>query len=106
MNPEAPTYQQLTAEVAGLRTAELQAALHAKSDFLSQVSHELRTPMNHVLGFAQLLELDALTADQGESVDQILSSGRHLLTLINRILAVSKSSPEELGFLETQSLHS
>jgi len=88
------------------RTAELQAALHAKSDFLSQVSHELRTPMNHVLGFAQLLELDALTADQGESVDQILSSGRHLLTLIDRILAVSKSSPEELGFLETQSLHS
>ncbi len=88
------------------RTAELQKALKAKSEFLSQASHELRTPMNHVLGFAQLLELDALTSDQEESVAQILTSGRHLLTLIDRILAVSKSTPEELGFLETQLIHS
>jgi len=37
------------------RTAELEKALQAKSEFLSRASHELRTPMNHILGFAQLL---------------------------------------------------
>ena len=84
------------------RTAELESALQAKSEFLSRASHELRTPMNHVLGFAQLLELDSLTAEQSDSVRHILTSGRHLLTLIDRILAVSQSSPEELSFLETQ----
>ncbi len=88
------------------RTAELQAALKAKSDFLSQASHELRTPMNHVLGFAQLLELDPLNEEQQASVQHILSSGRHLLTLIDRILAVSGSKPEDLSFLETQLPHS
>ena len=84
------------------RTAELESALQAKSEFLSRASHELRTPMNHVLGFAQLLELDSLSAEQSDSVRHILTSGRHLLTLIDRILAVSQSSPEELSFLETQ----
>lgn len=82
------------------RTAELAGALNAKSDFLSRASHELRTPMNHVLGFAQLLELDALTADQQNHVAHILTSGRRLLTLIDQILAVSKSSPEDLDFLD------
>lgn len=83
------------------RTAELANALNAKSEFLSHASHELRTPMNHVLGFAQLLELDALTGDQRTHVTQILASGRRLLSLIDRILAVSASNPEDLGFLET-----
>ena len=80
------------------RTAELQDALRAKSAFLSRASHELRTPMNHVLGFAQLLEMDELNADQRESVEHILASGHHLLTLIDHILAPAKSSPDELNF--------
>jgi DNA-binding response OmpR family regulator len=83
------------------RTMELAEALRAKSEFLSRASHELRTPMNHVLGFAQLLESDPLTGPQAESVEQILDSGRHLLSLIDRILAVSASRPEDLQFLET-----
>jgi PAS domain S-box-containing protein len=65
----------------------------AKSEFLSRMSHELRTPMNAILGFAQLLELQSaepLTADQQRFVEQILGSGRHLLTLINEILDLSK----------------
>ena len=82
------------------RTAELEKALHAKGEFLSRASHELRTPMNHILGFAQLLEFDALNAEQQESVQHILKSGRHLLQLIDRILAVSQSHPDELNFLE------
>ena len=85
----------------GERTAELAAAMQAKGQFLSRASHELRTPMNHILGFAQLLELDPLDPEQKDSVAQILTSGHHLLTLIDRILAVSESRPEDLGFLET-----
>ena len=77
------------------RTAELETALHAKSEMLSRASHELRTPMNHILGFAQLLEMDALTADQTASVSEILGSGQHLLRLIDRILAAPEFLPED-----------
>lgn len=82
------------------RTAELETALQAKGEFLSRASHELRTPMNHVLGFAQLLELGTLTADQTENVRHILTSGQHLLQLIDRILQVSQSEPNDLSFLD------
>ena len=88
------------------RTAELEKALRMKSEFLSRASHELRTPMNHVLGFAQLLELDPLSGDQAESVDQILTSGRHLLTLIDQILEVSNANSEALAFLATNDTQS
>ena len=83
------------------RTAELETALQAKDEFLSRASHELRTPMNHVLGFAQLLEMGALTDAQARSVQQILTSGQHLLQLIDRILEVSKSQPDDLSFFDT-----
>ena len=82
------------------RTAELEKALRAKDEFLSRASHELRTPMNHILGFAQLLELDELTEDQQSSLQHILQSGRRLLGLIDRILAVSQSHSGELDFLD------
>ncbi len=78
------------------RTAELENALHAKEQFLARASHELRTPLNHVLGFAQVLEMDSLTESQESSVRHILTSGVHLLGLIDRILEVSKSAPETL----------
>jgi signal transduction histidine kinase len=81
------------------RTAELEKALQAKSEFLSRASHELRTPMNHILGFAQLLSLKkGLTEKQEASVRQILESGRRLLTLIDHILGISKADPNELTF--------
>ncbi len=83
------------------RTIELQSALAAKSEFLSRASHELRTPMNHILGFAQLLELGELSKDQAESVGHILTSGDRLLTLIDRILLVGQSHHgNELSFLQ------
>ena len=84
------------------RTEQLETALHAKEEFLSRASHELRTPMSHVLGFAQVLEMHALTGPQASSVKQILTSGQHLLQLIDRILLVSKCQPDDLSFLETQ----
>jgi signal transduction histidine kinase len=59
-----------------------------------------------VLGFAQLLEMDPLTEEQTESVGQILTSGRHLMTLIDRILEVSKSDSVDLSFLETSETES
>ena len=78
------------------RTAELENALRAKEQFLSRASHELRTPLNHVLGFAQVLETEALNERQAGSVHHILSSGAQLLGLIDRLLEVSTSSPGAL----------
>ena len=83
---------------AAKRGAELQrerdlaaAANRAKSDFLSRVSHELRTPLNAVLGFAQLLcsEQSRLTPSHAEWARHILSSGRHLLALVDDVLDLS-----------------
>jgi signal transduction histidine kinase/ActR/RegA family two-component response regulator len=62
----------------------------AKSGFLSRMSHELRTPLNAILGFGQLLEMDGLASKQGKSVDQILKAGRHLLSLIEEVLDISR----------------
>ncbi|WP_240688909.1 substrate-binding domain-containing protein [Ammoniphilus sp. YIM 78166] len=70
----------------------------AKSDFLSKMSHELRTPLNGILGFAQLLEADdSLNELQSDFVQEILNGGRHLLSLINEILDLSKI---ETGLLQ------
>ena len=71
-------------------TAEADRANQAKSEFLGRMSHELRTPLNGVLGFAQLLEMDALSPRQAESVAQILRAGRHLLALIDEVLEISR----------------
>jgi PAS domain S-box-containing protein len=65
-------------------------ATRIQRDFLSRMSHELRTPLNAILGFAQLLELDTLTDEQQVAVDRILNAGRHLLTLINEVLDLTR----------------
>ena len=75
---------------------EAVAANLAKSEFLSRMSHELRTPLNAVLGFAQLLELGELTAEQQEAVGQITRAGRHLLDLINEVLDISRIESGQL----------
>ena len=76
-----------------LQSARLQAdqANRAKSNFLSSMSHELRSPLNAILGFAQLIESGTPepTADQQASLQQILSGGWYLLSLINEILDLS-----------------
>lgn len=81
------------------RTSELQAVLHAKEEFFSHKSHELHTPLNHILGFAQLLQMDALTDDQAASVAQILASGSHLLGMIDHILCVAHTPADDFSFL-------
>ena len=79
---------------AAHRLAEANEALlganNAKNEFLSRMSHELRTPLNAILGFAQLLELDDLRADQRDSLVQIVRAGKHLLDLINEVLDISR----------------
>ncbi len=68
-----------------------QIASESKTTFLSNMSHDIRTPMNAVLGFASLLSKDAENpAKVREYTQKILSSGQHLLSLINDILDVSK----------------
>lgn len=72
---------------------EADRANRAKSDFLSAMSHELRTPLNAVLGFSQMLEMNArepLTATQRKCVDHIHRAGQHLLDLINEVLDLAK----------------
>ena len=67
-------------------------ASQAKSEFLSSMSHELRTPMNAILGFGQMLELDAKDFNeiQQDNVKEILDAGRHLMCLINDVLDLAK----------------
>ena len=57
---------------------------------MANMSHELRTPMNAILGFSELLKDGELTTDQIDYVDTIYLSSRHLLTLINDVLDISK----------------
>jgi CheY-like chemotaxis protein len=61
------------------------------------MSHELRTPLNAVLGFAQLLDLQPLSAEDRESVGQILKGGNHLLELINEVLDISRIETGDLA---------
>jgi PAS domain S-box-containing protein len=72
---------------------QLQRASLAKDRFLANMSHELRTPLNAILGFAQLLDNEALPVSpeqRKEFVGYIKKSGKHLLELINEILDLSK----------------
>jgi signal transduction histidine kinase len=75
------------------KSQELEAASRHKSEFLANMSHELRTPLNAIIGFSEVLGermFGELNDKQAEYVQDILSSGRHLLALINDILDLSK----------------
>jgi signal transduction histidine kinase/ActR/RegA family two-component response regulator len=85
-----------SAELMTARDAALQAS-RAKNSFLSSTSHELRTPLNSVLGFAQLLQLSELSADDRDGVERILGAGRHLLALINELIDIARIESGDLG---------
>ena len=90
----ARLYQQLE-----LQSAELAEASQHKSEFLASMSHELRTPLNAVIGFSEVL-LERMFGDindrQEDYLRDILSSGRHLLALLNDVLDLSKVEADQM----------
>jgi PAS domain S-box-containing protein len=88
------------------RTAELavardraEAADRLKSAFLATMSHELRTPLNSIIGFTGIVlrgMAGPLTAEQTKQLDMVRGSARHLLSLINDVLDISKIEAGEL----------
>ncbi|PDT48713.1 MULTISPECIES: response regulator [Sinorhizobium] len=82
-----------------------EAASEAKSRFLASMSHELRTPLNAIIGYSEMLIEEARDHDEDELVpdlEKIASAGRHLLSLINDILDLSKIEANKMEvFLET-----
>ncbi len=106
-----PCLLSMTMDVTDMRLAaaareaqiEAEASNRAKNNFLSQMSHELRTPLNAMLGFAQLLRLDArdrLTLEDLARLDHIHQAGWHLVSLVNDVLDVSRI---ESGSFDVQS---
>jgi signal transduction histidine kinase len=84
------------------KSRQLEAASRHKSEFLANMSHELRTPLNAILGFSEVLAermFGEVNEKQAEYLQDILSSGRHLLSLINDILDLAKV---EAGRLELE----
>ncbi|HSD87102.1 MAG TPA: GAF domain-containing protein, partial [Kofleriaceae bacterium] len=75
------------------KSRELEAASRHKSEFLANMSHELRTPLNAIIGFSEVLQermFGDVNDKQAEYLADILESGKHLLSLINDILDLSK----------------
>ena len=88
---------------------ELESASRHKSEFLANMSHELRTPLNAIIGFSQVLRermFGDINEKQEEYLDDILSSGNHLLSLINDVLDLSKVEAGQIELdVGTFSLH-
>jgi PAS domain S-box-containing protein len=94
LNPiESPDGHMVLASIIDITERKMQEANRLKSDFLANMSHELRTPLNAILGFSELLidsKVGPLNTRQQDYLNDIHSSGSHLLKLINNVLDLSK----------------
>ena len=104
---ELRQHQENLEALVSVRTQELNKAVklaevssQAKSEFLANMSHEIRTPLNAVIGYAHLLKRDLENDKQQDKVLRIIESGKHLLSIINDILDLSKIEAESLGLDE------
>ena len=109
---QSELYQKLEGELLERKRAEValqqakqaaEVANRAKSEFLTNISHELRTPLNGILGHAQILKQDDnLLEPQQKSLKTIYQCGKHLLTLIDDILDLSKVEAQKLELYRTE----
>lgn len=87
----------LTEEALRQAKDAAEAAYRAKSSFLANMSHELRTPLNAIIGFAQVLARDTnIPEPTRQNASIIFHSGKHLLTMINDILDLSKIEADKM----------
>ena len=84
-----------------LQNRRIQEANRLKSEFLANMSHELRTPLNAIIGFSELLhdgQVAPTSPEHHEFLGDILTSGKHLLQLINDVLDLAKVEAGKLDF--------